>query len=73
MNKKQLLLCLFALGMTAIPALANSSHSSEAAIGIKADPDNKVIKGTVADETGPLIGATIKVAGTTNGTVTDFE
>ena len=28
MNKKQLLLCLLAIGMTAIPSLANSSHSS---------------------------------------------
>ena len=73
MNKKQLLLCLLALGMTAIPSLANSSHSSEAARGIKAAPDNKVVKGTVTDKTGPLIGATIKVAGTNNGTVTDFE
>ena len=73
MNKKQLLLCLLALGMTAIPSLANSSHSSEAARGIKAAPDNKVVKGTVNDKTGPLVGATIKVAGTTNGTVTDFE
>lgn len=73
MNKKQLLLCLLAIGMTAIPSLANSSHSSEAARGIKAAPDNKVVKGTVTDKTGPLIGATIKVAGTNNGTVTDFE
>ncbi|MGM9717957.1 SusC/RagA family TonB-linked outer membrane protein [Prevotella sp. P2-180] len=40
---------------------------------IVAAPDNQVIKGTVADADGPLIGATVKVAGTNNGTVTDFN
>ena len=73
MNKKQVLLCLFALGMNAVPTFAGNSYSGDVARGIKAAPDNKVVKGTVSDAAGPLIGATIKVAGTTNGTVTDFE
>ena len=73
MNKKQVLLCLFALGMNAVPTFAGNSYSGDVARGIKAAPDNKVVKGTVSDAAGPLIGATIKVAGTPNGTVTDFE
>ena len=34
---------------------------------------NKVVQGTVVDETGePIIGATIRVAGSKNGTVSDL-
>ena len=33
----------------------------------------KSVKGTVTDATGPVIGASIIVKGTTNGTVTDFD
>ena len=31
------------------------------------------VKGTIADQLGPVVGATVMEAGTTNGTVTDFE
>ena len=31
------------------------------------------ITGTVEDEMGPVIGATVKEKGTSNGTVTDFD
>lgn len=35
---------------------------------------NKVVQGTVVDENGePVIGATIRVAGTKNGTVSDLK
>ena len=35
---------------------------------------NKVVQGTVVDESGePIIGATIRVAGSKNGTVSDLE
>ncbi len=36
-----------------------------------AAPDDQEITGTVEDADGPLIGATVKVAGTSNGVVTD--
>ena len=31
------------------------------------------VKGTIADDLGPVIGATVMEAGTTNGTSTDFD
>lgn len=34
---------------------------------------SKVVKGTVLDDMGPVIGATVLVKGTTNGVVTDLE
>ena len=40
--------------------------------GAFAAPD-KVLKGTVSDETGPLAGAAVKVVGTTTGVVTDMD
>ena len=73
MKTKQVLLCLFGAGMIWAPSI--SFASSEAGIRTTnvAVPDNKVVNGTVIDADGPLIGATVKVAGTTSGTVTDFD
>src|SRR5574344_382823 len=34
---------------------------------------NVTVKGTVSDEGGPLIGATVKVKGATSGAVTDMD
>lgn len=40
-------------------------------LGISAQ---SLVKGTVSDESGePIIGATVKVIGTNDGTVTDFD
>ena len=36
-----------------------------------AAPDDQDITGTVEDADGPLLGATVKVVGAANGTVTD--
>ena len=68
--KKGLLLCLFSLGMVCVPVAAASAWSNT---GVAAAPDDQVISGTVEDAEGPMIGATVKVAGTNNGTVTDFN
>ena len=38
-----------------------------------ADSEDQVISGMVEDANGPLIGATIKVVGAAQGTVTDFD
>ena len=38
-----------------------------------AAPDDQEIVGTVEDADGPLIGATVKVSGTSNGVVTDLN
>lgn len=73
MKTKQVLLCLFGAGMIWAPSM--SFAASEAGIRTTnvAVPDNKVVKGTVNDADGPLIGATVKVTGTTSGTVTDLD
>ena len=73
MRKNQVLLCLLGAGMAWTPSLAFAKADAHMRTSIVAAPDNQVIKGTVADADGPLIGATVKVAGTNNGTVTDFN
>ena len=70
--KKKTLLCLFGtcmLSMTATKAMADVSVSTSPAT----EQAKQTIKGTVSDAAGPLIGATVKVAGTTTGTVTDMD
>ena len=73
MRKNQVLLCLLGAGMAWTPSLAFAKADANMRTSIVAAPDNQVIKGTVADADGPLIEATVKVAGTNNGTVTDFN
>lgn len=73
MNNKQKLLTLLIAGMTWGPAFAANSYTGKADAGVVNVPDNKVVKGTVSDAAGPLIGATVKVAGSNNGTVTDIN
>jgi len=71
MRKKTLLLCLLSAGMMWTPAAAavTEVHADVAV----ADSEGQIISGTVEDANGPLIGATIKVVGAAQGTVTDFD
>ena len=71
MRKKTLLLCLLTAGMMWTPAAAavTEVHADVAV----ADSEDQVISGMVEDANGPLIGATIKVVGAAQGTVTDFD
>lgn len=73
MRKNQVLLCLVGAGLAWTPSLAFAASDAATGTTVVAAPDNQVIKGVVADADGPLIGATVKVAGATNGTVTDFD
>ena len=68
MRKKTLLLCLLSAGMMWTPAAAavTEVHADVAV----ADSEDQVISGMVEDANGPLIGATIKVVGAAQGTVT---
>ena len=70
-NKKTLLYLLSASLMCAsIPAWADTAKGQ--LLGVNA-PAEQEIKGTIVDANGPLIGATVKVVGTTTGTVTDID
>lgn len=73
MRNNQVLLCLLGAGMAWTSSLAFATTDAGMRTSIVAAPDNQVIKGVVADADGPLIGATVKVAGNNNGTVTDFD
>lgn len=57
------------LSATATTARADAAVSTSPAT----EQAKVTIKGTVSDATGPLIGATVKVAGTSTGSVTDFD
>ncbi len=70
MNRTTILLCLLIAGMMWTPVAygAVTSHSTS----LEAH-DDQTISGSVEDANGPMIGATVKVVGTTNGTVTDLN
>ena len=67
-----MLLCLLSAGMVWAP-MAYAEKAAPTTEMAVAAPDDQEITGTVEDAAGPMIGATVKVAGTTIGTVTDFE
>ena len=69
MKKNKLLLCMLCAGMMWTPTMAYATEGSRTSM--TAAPDDQEITGTVEDADGPLIGATVKVAGTSNGVVTD--
>ena len=69
--KKKTILCLLGAGLLWMPLSAAAEVTTRAELA--AAPNDQVISGTVEDANGPMIGATVKVAGTNNGTVTDFD
>ncbi|MGM9703209.1 MAG: SusC/RagA family TonB-linked outer membrane protein [Prevotella sp.] len=73
MRKKRLLLCLLGAGIAWTPSMVIASTGTGNGSNVVAAPDNKIVNGNVADADGPLIGATVKVAGATGGTVTDMD
>lgn len=73
MRKNQWLCCLLAAGMAWTPLSSWASAPAEAYPVMKAVDDNKVVKGTVSDADGPLIGASVKVVGKETGTITDLD
>lgn len=72
MRKKTMFLGLLGAGLMWMPASAIlAAQLNNAAMSVQ---QNQGIKGTVVDATGEtLIGASVKVAGTTNGAVTDID
>ena len=72
MKKIKKLLCLLCASMMWMPLTAGAVSSNNGLMAA-ATPDDQVITGVVEDANGPLVGATVKVVGTTNGSVTDFD
>ena len=66
-----MLLCLLSAGMLCMPMIAGAAAGP--ANQVVAGPDDQTITGNVQDSDGPLIGATVKVVGTSQGTVTDID
>lgn len=75
MIKQQLILSLLGAGMICCPTASFAENSEVRTNAVAtAAPQSQAIKGTVVDANGdPLIGATVKVAGTQTGAVTDFD
>lgn len=72
MRKKTMFLGMLGAGLMWMPtSVILAARMNNAAMSVQ---QNQGIKGTVVDVTGEtLIGASVKVAGTTNGTVTDLD
>ncbi len=74
MKKKGMLLCLLSAGVMWMPTpVIAATATSSAAMTTAAPEDDQVITGTVEDDLGPLIGATVKLQGTNTGTITDAD
>lgn len=70
MITKRLILTLYVLGLglAPLPAMAAGTTGVETA-----ETAEQTVKGSVTDGSEPLIGAFVKVAGTSNGAVTDID
>lgn len=65
---KAFCLCLFLAGTSMHALAAPEGHA------IQANQQTRTVKGTVVDESGePVIGANVKVVGTTTGSITDLD
>jgi len=54
-------------------ALPTEAYAGASESYVAAAQQAKKVRGTVTDDMGPVIGATIKVKGTNNGVITDFD
>lgn len=54
-----------------MPVMANGSKGMDTNIAVEAD--RITVKGNISDVSGPLIGVSVMVVGTTNGTITDMD
>lgn len=72
MTTKQLklALCVLGTGLMTMPVMANGSKGMDTNIAVEAD--GITVKGNISDVSGPLIGVSVIVVGTTNGTITDW-
>ena len=71
MKRLTVFICLLSAGMMWMPVVASAENHR--ALATAAGPDDGVISGVVEDAAGPMIGATVKVAGTSIGAVTDLD
>ena len=73
MTTKQLklALCVLGTGLMTMPVMANGSKGTDTNIAVEAD--GITVKGNISDVSGPLIGVSVIVVGTTNGTITDMD
>lgn len=73
MTTKQLklALCVLGTGLMTMPVMANGSKGMDTNIAVEAD--GITVKGNISDVSGPLIGVSVILIGTTNGTITDMD
>ena len=73
MTTKQLklALCVLGSGLMTMPVMANGSKGMDTNIAVEAD--GITVKGNISDVSGPLIGVSVMVVGTTKGTITDMD
>lgn len=65
---------LYSLCLASMFAMSEPMHAQQTGQQATQQQDTKTIKGTVVDEIGmPIIGASIKIDGTTTGTITDLD
>ena len=73
MTTKQLILALYVLGTGLMPFPAMAAVSEGTAGVVTAEAAEITVNGNVSDGSEPLIGASVKVVGTSNGAMTDID
>lgn len=72
--QKQVWLLALAMSVGQVAFPAGNYVSGEASVAAHVEQQNtKVVSGTVTDQFGPVIGASVVVKGTTNGMITDMD
>ena len=71
--KKKTIFCLLFASLVGMPSAAAPDAPEAWTATAQAQPDDTQITGTVEDKDGPMIGATVKVVGSSAGAVTDLN
>lgn len=72
-DTKILAASLLSIGLSSIPFIGSMAHETLAKSTEIQQQQSLKVSGVVSDGEGPIIGASIKEKGTSNGTVTDLD
>lgn len=72
MKKSRIATILLLAGCLGLPN-AIEARNNAASFNLEAQQQVSIVKGLIVDAQGPLVGATVTVEGTSNGTITDFN
>ena len=70
---KQIGLILCTLGVGLLSMSVQTTMAQQTAVSAAANAKTITVKGVIKDSTGPMMGVAVRVAGTTNGAISDMD